>query len=573
MATRGVIGFAWAGLAILAGLPNLARAGDLVHLSRWAGEGVVVRGQGMGGDVFQLIAEAEWDRSAPRDPDRYSVRVAFPDGRVETRPFPVDYPPGRRRFSVYIPAQPLRDLVPSAARVAVTVVDAPSGSTVSNTLMAKIEDFPRPKGDASASDPGPFGWGKPLDGPERILPNAGPDGLRFARVVGSDGSPGIFLATTEATVDQIGRRLKGYDPKVGRSDEFALEDPLQPAINLTPAKALEYLKALGESDPSGVGYRLPTSEEWTRAAKGGKPSAFWWGDEPTFPEGANLLGPEPALAGDATAPSQPPATSPTFKANPFGLAHTFGNAAEWATDPAGGFARMGGHFRTEPASPLPEVKVEKPEELGPDPFVGVRPAPDLSPESAVALIRKRLAADPKLAGIAVTFDPDRAVATLNGPVADSSTRRSADRLLEGLWFVAAVENRLQTAPLGENQLAILGPPAGPARRFAVLDRTFVEIPLAVRWLDPLPVHGSAWWVNIYPPGGGHLAHKLDPTEPGRVTKILVRVDRDKLASLGLADTSPIQVALSLGSPAATASESRIVSNATGVTPKFPAGTR
>jgi hypothetical protein len=234
---------------------------------------------------------------------------------------------------------------------------------------------------------------------------------------------------------------------------------------------------------------------------------------------------------------------------------------------------MGGHFRTEPASPLPEVKVEKPGDVGPDPFVGVRPAFDLSPESATALIKKRLATDAGLARVTVKFDPDAAAVTLTGPVAGPSARHSADRLLEGLWFVAAVDNQLQTTALNENQLAILGEPTGESRRVAVLDRTFVEIPLSVRWLDPLPVQGSSWWANIYLPGGGHLAHKLDPTEPGRVTKVGIRVDRDKLAEFGLTDTSAMQVALSLGSPAPNLSEPRIVSNIIGVHPTLPAGTR
>ncbi len=524
----------------------------------------------MGEDVVRLIAEAEWDRSASRDPARYFIRVAFPDGRVDTRPFPVDYPPGRPRFAVYVLADPIRNLVPSAVKVAVTVIDAGSGAPVSNTLAAGIEQFPRPKGDASANDPGPFGWGQPLDGVERILPNPGPDGLRFARIAGPGGSPGFFLATTEATVGQVAQRLPGYDPKAGRSDEFALEDPLQPAINLTPAKAREYLDALGKADPSGVTYRLPTLPEWTEAARGGKSSNFWWGDEPTFPAGANLLGPEPALPVDATAPSKPPEASPTFEANPFGLAHTFGNAAEWATDPAGGFARMGGHFRTEPATTLTEVKVEKPDELGPDPFVGVRLAFDLTAESGAELIRKRLATDPSLSGVAVAFDPDKGSARLTGSVAGSSTIRAADQALEGLWFVAAVDNRLETSALIENQMAILGPPTAPARRLAILDRTFVEVPISIHWLDPLPVTGTVWWVNVYLPGGGHLAHKLDPGEPGRASKTLVLIDRSKLAALGLADDSPVQVALSIGSPAPTLAGPRVVTNAVEVRPTFSA---
>jgi hypothetical protein len=569
VSSRGRIRGLLAALAILGALSGSAQAGDLVGLTRWADEGVLIQGKGMGEDVVQLIAEAEWDKSASRDPARYLVRIAFPDGRVNTRPFPVDYPPGRRRFAVYVPADPIRNLVPAGVKVAVTVIDAASLTPVSNTLLAGIEQFPRPRGDTSASDPGPFGWGKPLDGPIRILPNAGPDGLKFARISGPGDSPGFYIATTEATVGQVAGRLQGYGPKAGRSDEFALEDPGQPAINLTPAKAREYLDALGKGDPSGVTYRLPTVPEWTEAARGGKSSSFWWGDEPTFPAGANLLGPEPALPGDATAPSVPPVASPTFETNPFGLAHTFGNAAEWASDPAGGSARMGGHFRTEPASPLPLVKVEKEDELGPDPFVGVRPVAELVPADVLTLLRKRLDADPRLVGrVLILYDADRAVVTLKGPVPDSTSRRSADDLLKGLWFVGAVANQLETPALIENQAAVLGGPTAPARRLAILDRTFVEVPISVRWLDPLPVWGTSWWVNVYLPGGVHQAQKLDSADPGKSSKVVVRIDREKLAAAGLPDTSPSQVALSIGGPAPSPADSKVVTNLAELRPVF-----
>ena len=570
MATRGASGRVCAGLVILGLWPGVVRGDSLVKLTGWADESVVVRGSGLGDDVYQIMAEVAWDAAAPRDRGRYAVRVAFPDGRVDTRSLPAEYPPGRKRCPIYVLAAPLRDQLPSAVKVAVSIVDASSGAPVSNVLTAGIEQFPRPRGDVSANDPGPFGWGKPLEATESILPSAGPDGLRFARIA---GSPGLFVATTESSVSQVAARLKDYDPKAGRSDEFALEDPAQPAINLTPARALDYLKGLGQGDPSGVVYRPPTVAEWTAAAKGGKTSTFWWGDEPSFPEGANLLGGEPALAGDTTAIVLQKATLPPFKPNPFGLLHTFGNVAEWASDPSGGFARMGGHFRTEPASPLPEVKVEKPDELGPDPFVGVRAAFELTPESGAELIRKKLAEDPRLKGVAVAFDPDRALATLTGPVVNSSTRRAADQLLYGLWFLSGVEDRLEPLAMGPNQLVSLGAPIGPARRVGVLDRTFVEVPLAIRWLDPLPVTGTEWWANVYLPGGGHVSHKLDPGEPGRTSKLMVRIDRTKLASFGLPDTSPVKVALSIGGPAPTASENRVVSNVADVRPSFPARTR
>jgi hypothetical protein len=568
--TRDFCKTAWAVAAILGVWAQEGRASDLVKLNGWAEESVLVRGSGMTNDLFTIVAEVDWDKSAPRDTSRYLVRVAFPDGRVDTRVFPVESPPGRRRVPIYVIAGPIRDLVPSAVKVAVTIVDATSGVPVSNTLMAGIDQFPRSKGDASGNDNAPFGWGTSMEGDVRILPKDGPGGLKFVRI---PGSPGLFLSTTEANITQVLEQVKTYDPKAGRSDEFTLEDPLQPAINLTPKVALEYLKGLGQSDVSGLTYRLPTVEEWTMAAKGGKSTAFWWGDEPTFPEGANFIGPEPALTGDATAPSTPKPVSPTFKANPFGLAHTFGNAAEWATDPAGGFDRMGGHFRTEPAAPLPVVKVEKDDELGPDPFVGVRPAFVLTPEIGSELIRKKLAIDPALANVAVGFDPETATATLTGSVADSTVRRAVDRLLETVWFVAAVDNKLTTSTVGPNQLAILGNVAGPARKFAVLDRSFIEFPLSIHWLDPLPVVGTSWWINIYLPGGGHLASKLDPGEPGRVSKLMVRIDRSKLEALGLKDETPVKIALSLGSALPNPSDSRVVSNLVEVRPTFPARSR
>jgi hypothetical protein len=539
---------AWFVLGLVASWAEVCLAGPVVQLQGWGGEGSVVPGHGQGPDLIQLIAEAEWDPSASRDPSRYQVRVTLPDGRSETRAYPVRTPPGRRRFPVYVPAGSVRNLPPGQVKVIVSVVDAASGATLSNDLEGGIEQFPRPRGDASANDPGPFGWGKPLDGAERILPNPGPGGLTFARIPGAGDSPGFFLATTEATVFQVGERIQGYDPKAGRSDEFSLEAPEQPAVGLTPSKAIEYLKALGQVDTSGLAYRLPTVEEWNRAARGGKTSAFWWGDEPAYPEGANFLGPKPALAGDTTAPSLPPVTTPTFKANPFGLYHTFGNLAEWATVPAGGFARMGGHFRTEPASPLPEVAVAAPEEVGPDPFVGVRPAFELSPESGAALVRKHLAGDPDLARVGVAFDPDRSTVRLTGRVAEAATRRSADRILEGLWFVAAVENLLETPAMAPNQLASLGEPAGPVRRVASNGKTFLEVPISVRWLDPLPVSGSEWWVNIYLPGGGHLAHKLVEGEPGRSRKATAVIDLSQAFTFGPPGDPAVSVALSLGAP-------------------------
>ncbi|WP_435015732.1 formylglycine-generating enzyme family protein [Tundrisphaera sp. TA3] len=539
---------------LLAGWPNataIAVPEPPVRLIRWAGEGVILPGRG-GEDLIRLVAEARWERGQAIDSARFALRVALPDGRIQRSAFPVETPPGRSRIDVLVPAAAVRDRLPSAVRVELAVIDAATGNAVSNVLAAGIGAFPRPRGAAKVDDRGPFGWGRPLSEPPRVLPRPGPDGVRFARIAGDGDVPGFFLATTEATNQQVGRRLPGYDPRAGRSDEFALDGPDQPAIGLTPGKARDYLKALGAADPLHFDYRLPTRAEWLRAARGGNAGPFWWGDQPTHPEGANFLGPEAALEADATADA-----STKYRANPFGLFHTFGNADEWATLPAGGFARLGGHFRTEPAASPSEVAVVGADALGPDPFVGVRPAFDLPAEVGADLIRKALGTDAALGRVAVAFDPDRAIATLTGPVPDAAARRFAASRLEPLWFLAAVVDRLQTPVVPPGRLARLGPPTAPPRRVGSLGRSAVEVTLPVAWSDPLPVAGSAWWVNVYLPGGGHVAHRLGEPGPGRSNRVAVRVESGRWD--GQAGPSR-QAALSLGAPASTVDNPRIVSD-------------
>ena len=559
-------------VAALGAGADLARAADpVVTLDGWAGQGTLLAGGGMGPDLVRLIAESRWDPKASRSPLSYRIRTTFPDGHSETRDFPNEEPPGRGRFVVYLPADPLRDLVPAGVRVEVAVVDAATGAILSNPLTATITAFPRFKGAVEAVDSKPLGWGTPLDvvaGAATSLPQPSPDGSRFVRVPG-DGpdAPPFFLARTEATVADVGTRLPGYDPKAGRSDEFALEGGDQPAVGLTPARTLEYLKALTAADPSGVEYRLPTVAEWSRAAKGGKATAFWWGDEPTYPQGANLLGAEPALTTDATAPSLPADEAEfRFLANPFGLYHSVGNVAEWAGAADGGFARLGGSFRTEPAAPLPDVTVAKDDDLGPDPFVGVRPALTLTAPAVEAIAGKLLAADPRLADLRASYDPARSTVTLTGKAADAPLAREAAGRLRGLWFVAAVVNRVDFPRPFPGQLATLTPLNEVAKVESVLDRSFVDIPVGVQWFEPLPVIGSHWWVNIYLPGGEHLYHKLTETEGGRSPRTIVSVDRSRLKVDQLADATPVSVALSLGLPAPTPTDPHVVSNVVLVKP-------
>ena len=564
---------ALAGVGMGAGLAAGAARGaePVVTLDGWAGQGSLLAGNGHGGDLVRLIAEARWAPGASRNPLDYLIRATFPDGHAETRAFPNEEPPGRSRFVVYLPAGAVRNLNPDGVHVEIAVVDAATGSILSNPLDATIAAFPRLHGTVEPVNSRPLGWGQPLDlanGAATSLPNPSPDGFRFVRVPG-DGpdAPPFFLARTEATVAEVAARLPGYDPRAGRSDEFALEGSDQPAVGLTPARALEYLKALTAADEAGVAYRLPTVAEWTRAARGGKATAFWWGDEPTYPAGANLLGAEPALPTDTTAPSLPSDEADArFLANPFGLYHSYGNVAEWAGAADGGFARLGGSFRTEPASPLPDVAVAKDDDLGPDPFVGVRPALTLTSPAVEAIARRHLEADPKLANVRASYDPARSTITLTGRAEDAPTARAAAERLRNLWFLAAVVNQVDFPRPFPGQLATLAPLDEPARVEAVLDRSFVDVPVGVRWFEPLPVIGSEWFANIYLPNGEHLSHKLTETEAGRFPRTIVSVDRSRLKVDGLADGTPFGVAISLGLPAPTPGDPHVVSNVVQIRP-------
>jgi hypothetical protein len=540
---------------------------ESLRLLRWEGPAVLIKNIAPGVEYYRLRAAVSLPEALPSD-GIYKLQVIHPDGRTEVRTIPASEIRARR-LSVLVRSDEVKNRLPADVAFWVNVSDAATCAVVSNDLTATIADFPRPSPAAAASDPGPFGWGEPLAGAAgtpRLLPRPGPDGFQFVWVPATESIPAFAIAITEASNAQVAKRLAGYDPRAGRSDEFSLEDPGQPALGLTPKRAEAYLEALGKADPAGVTYRLPTQAEWLRAARAGKDTAFWWGDESTHPEGANFLGPEPTLPSDTTAPARPVQSGApgAFGANPWGLFHTFGNIAEWAGSSESGFVRLGGHFRTEPASPLPDVTVENAETTGRDPYVGVRPAFALDPEKGAALIRQALQGNAQLAGVSVAYDPDRATATLTGTVPTSALRRAADRRLEALWFLAAVDNQLATPVLPPSQLATLGSALAPARRITPLGRWIYVIPVSVRWGDPLPVHGSQWWVNVYPRGAldmcGHYAYKLVEIEPNESGRFDLLIERSKMVAAGVPVDAPVAVALSLGCPAPVPTDPQVVSN-------------
>ncbi|MEO6809216.1 MAG: SUMF1/EgtB/PvdO family nonheme iron enzyme, partial [Isosphaeraceae bacterium] len=529
-------------------LANAVEAAPLVQLSRWDRLAVDYPLRGPGIEQFRLVAVTRWAREAPEGSQRYAVRVTLPNGQVVTHPVEPGQGPGGRTLAVLVPVASVRNLRPDEVRLHAEVIDAATNAVVSNLLKATIANFPTPKPGQSAIDPGPFGWGRPLSvspGGAGPLPGPGPDGFRFVLVVPKPPEAAFAIATTEASIKQVASRLDDYDSQAGRSDEFVLEADAQPAINLTPNQAQTYLSSLSKADDSGLVYRLPTLEEWDFAARAGQSTPFWWGGQPTHSEGANFLGPEPALATDTTAPALPARSDPTFQGNPWGLFHTFGNVAEWAKADASGFVRLGGHFRTEPETPLPGVSADDPDSVGPDPYVGVRPVASLTAEQGEALALATLKDAPGLGDVKVAFDPGRATLTLTGNVAEASARREADRRLSTLWFLSAVDNRLDTPSLPPRGLAVLGPVIGSPRRITPLGKRLDEVSLAVRWANRLPVKGSEWWVNLYQPGG-YAAHRLASEKPDASGQILVVIDRSRLPM-----NIPTTAALSLGGPAPT----------------------
>lgn len=535
-----------------------SRGSEAVQLLGWDQPAVHLPAGGR--DSFELTARTAWPRGLS---GRFALRIVLPLGQAESQSFLVEPGQSPRQIPFYVPVSAVRNLRPESVMVRVSVLDPTTNAVVSNTLNARIEDFPHPVPEDSEAVTGPFGWGTPLEGPPeeaRLLPRPGPDELQFVRIPSSSGQPGFFVATTELSNAQAGRLLPDYDPRAGRSDEFLLEAPAQPAIGLTPRKAQALLTRMGQVDFSGVVYRLPTVTEWNRAAKAGRSTRFWWGDEPTHGEGANYLGAEPSLAEDTTASTRPGSGTPRFQANPWGLFHTFGNVAEWAAGSPAGFTRLGGHFRTEPAESDSTIDVTDSDSTGPDPYVGVRPTFDLDVQTGTALAQKALAGDPRLAKLQAQFDPDRATVTLQGTLPEASWRALADKKVAALWFVAAVENRIETPSFAKGQLARLGAVAGPVRRITPLGRWFYEVPLEVRWSNPLPVSGSEWWVNVYLPSGGHMAHRLASTEPDRSRRVKVLIDRSRMSAAGLAADAPVSVGLSLGGEATNPADPRVVSN-------------
>ena len=501
-----------------------AHAQGWAELKKWEDKASIVRAEGPGGDVFRLRAEASWDKNAPKDAGRFQARIVAPNGKTETHPLDSNDEPASsaRRVTFYIPASLARNIRPDALRFRLSVIDSIEGKAASNELIAAIDEFPSPEspfardsagrsvGESRSKDQARGRCRKPL---RTVLVTYGSWRRINRRGFSWRGAKRAMRKCIGFSTNMIPRR---------GADEFNLERPDQPALNMSVKDAADYVIALTRADPSGISYRLPTRDEWLLAARAGRNSKFWWGNESTFPSGANFLGPEPSLPGDTTAPA---VSNGGFRPNPWGLSHTFGNVAEWVRK-GSSFVRVGGHFRTEKEDAGAEVEVTDATSTGPDAFVGVRPAFDLSAEEGANLARAALGNDPNLARIAIAFQPDRATVQLSGTVTNARSKKIADRRLERLWFVAAVVNEIQAPTVEPGKLARLSA-ATKIERTKPLGRLIDRASLPIRWAPILPVDGSEWWVNIFW-NGGRFAHVMVEPQPGSSTTIVVLLDRERV---------------------------------------------
>ncbi|MGB7949650.1 MAG: formylglycine-generating enzyme family protein [Candidatus Binatia bacterium] len=167
------------------------------------------------------------------------------------------------------------------------------------------------------------------EGPEMVTVAAG--SFRMGDIEGRDKAAQPVHTVTLKKPFAIGR----YEVTFDEYDRFAQatgrELPndggggrgRQPVINFSWDDAVEYASWL--SAQAGKRYRLPTEAEWEYAARGGKETTYWWGNQ--MKSGvANCIGCGSPWDNKMTAPVG------SFQANPFGLYDTAGNLWEWVED-------------------------------------------------------------------------------------------------------------------------------------------------------------------------------------------------------------------------------------------------
>ncbi|WP_245551631.1 bifunctional serine/threonine-protein kinase/formylglycine-generating enzyme family protein [Gilvimarinus chinensis] len=137
----------------------------------------------------------------------------------------------------------------------------------------------------------------------------------------------IAMSKYEVTFEEYERFAKHQSMPLPGDNRWGREQ--RPVINISWEEAKLYAKWL--SNQTGKTYRLPTEAEWEYAAKAGKNTAYWWGDNPEDASGkANCRRHcDSEYTGLFRSESAPVGS---FAANGFGLHDTAGNVAEWIED-------------------------------------------------------------------------------------------------------------------------------------------------------------------------------------------------------------------------------------------------
>lgn len=128
------------------------------------------------------------------------------------------------------------------------------------------------------------------------------------------GKHEVTFAEWDQCVEESGCKHKADDREWGRGN--------RPVINISWNDAKEFVAWL--SQKTGQTYRLPSEAEWEYAARGGVSTPYWWGRD---------IGVKQANCRDCKVDNaQQTLPVGSFKANPYGLHDTSGNAAEWVED-------------------------------------------------------------------------------------------------------------------------------------------------------------------------------------------------------------------------------------------------
>ena len=150
--------------------------------------------------------------------------------------------------------------------------------------------------------------------------SVGDRGYDFERPAHRVAVPAFYLGRYEVTFAQYDQFCR--DTKRPLPNDEGWGRGQQPALNLRWEDAVDLAAWL--TSRSGHRFRLPTEAEWEYAARAGRNSEYWWGNQ----AGTNNAN----CQGCGSPWHNRPAPVGSFAPNPFGLYDMNGNVYEWCLD-------------------------------------------------------------------------------------------------------------------------------------------------------------------------------------------------------------------------------------------------